>query len=42
MCQAYFIKELAFDISELQTDGNQVILIITNADDEILYNFDLD
>jgi hypothetical protein len=38
-CQAYFVKEIAFDISELQTDGNQVILNITNGDDEILYSY---
>jgi hypothetical protein len=38
-CQAYFVKEICFDIRALQTDGNQVILNITNTDNEILYSY---
>ena len=36
-CEAFITKELSFDISNLQVDGNQVQLNITNSDDEILY-----
>lgn len=39
LCQAYIIKEITFDISELQTSGNQVLLNITNTDDQILYEY---
>lgn len=39
MCQAYFVKEICFDISALQTDGNSVMLNITNTDNEVLYRY---
>lgn len=40
LCEAFFTKELTFDITNLQVDGNQeVILNITNTDDEILYEY---
>lgn len=39
LCEAYITKELAFDISILQVDGNQVLLNITNSDDQILYEY---
>ena len=39
LCEALITKELSFDISNLQVDGNQVQLNITNSDDEILYEY---
>ena len=39
LCLAFITKELSFDISNLQVDGNQVQLNITNSDDEILYEY---
>lgn len=39
LCDAIIIKELTFDISELQVDGNLVLLNITNSDDQILYEY---
>ena len=38
-CEAYITKELTFDISDLQVDGNQVLLNITNSNDQILYEY---
>ncbi len=38
-CYAYITKELTFDISNLQVDGNQVQLNINNSDDTILYKY---
>ncbi len=38
-CTAFITKELSFDISNLQIDGNQVLLNITNSNDEILYKY---
>lgn len=37
LCEAYITKELTFEISELQVDGNEILLNITNSDDQILY-----
>ncbi|MCG1037655.1 hypothetical protein [Polaribacter sargassicola] len=39
LCEAFITKELSFDISNLQVDGNQVQLNITNSNDEILYEY---
>ncbi|NKI26395.1 hypothetical protein HCG49_07455 [Arenibacter sp. 6A1] len=39
LCEAYITKELTFDISNLQVDGNQVQLRITNSDQSILYEY---
>lgn len=39
LCDAYFSKEISFDISSLQVDGNRVQLNITNSDDQILYEY---
>ncbi|MCD6543736.1 MAG: hypothetical protein J7K34_04440 [Flavobacteriaceae bacterium] len=39
LCEAYITKELTFDISNLQVDGNQVQLNITNSDEIILYEY---
>ncbi len=39
LCEAYITKELTFDINELQVDGNQILLNITNSDDQILYEY---
>ena len=39
LCEALITKELTFDINELRVDGNQVLLNITNSDDQILYEY---
>ncbi|MGY5354752.1 hypothetical protein [Wenyingzhuangia sp. IMCC45467] len=39
LCEAYITKELTFDISNLQVDGNKVQLNITNIEDSILYEY---
>ncbi|WP_298309831.1 hypothetical protein [uncultured Aquimarina sp.] len=38
-CQAFITQELDFDISNLQVEGNQVLLNITNSDQTILYEY---
>lgn len=38
-CLAYINKEVTFDISNLQVDGNKVLLNITNANKSILYEY---
>lgn len=40
LCEAYITKEITFNISELQIDGDQVLLNITNYDDQILYLYE--
>ena len=39
LCEVYIERELTFDISNLQVNGNRVQLNITNSDDEILYEY---
>ena len=39
LCEAYITKEITFDISSLQVDGNQVFLNITNTNQQILYKY---
>ncbi len=39
LCEAYITKEIAFDISKLQLDGNKVLLNMTNSGDQILYEY---
>jgi len=39
LCEALITEELSFDISDLQVDGNQVILNVTNSDMSILYEY---
>ena len=39
ICQAYLTKELTFDISNLQIDGNEVQLNMTNSQQNILYEY---
>ena len=39
LCKAYITKELTFDISNLQVDGNIVQLNLTNSDLSILYKY---
>lgn len=39
LCDAYFVKEINFDISKLQVEGNQVILNIDNFETPILYEY---
>ena len=39
LCEAFITKELTFDIRNLQTNGNQVLLNITNSDQQILYKY---
>ncbi len=38
-CEAFITKELTFSISNLQVDGNQVRLNITNSNESILYDY---
>ena len=38
-CQAFITQELDFDISNLQVEGNQVLLNITNSDQTVLYEY---
>lgn len=39
LCEAFITKDLTFDISNLQVDGNQVQLNITNSDESIVYEY---
>jgi hypothetical protein len=39
LCEAWITKELSFDLSKLQLDGDKVILNITNAGESILYKY---
>ncbi len=39
LCDAYFEKEISFDISNLQVSGNQVLLNLTNSGDQLTYNY---
>lgn len=39
LCEAHITKELTFDISNLQVDGNKVQLNLTNSDKNILYEY---
>lgn len=38
-CEAFITQELSFDISNVQVNGNQVILNILNSGDKILYEY---
>jgi len=38
-CLAFLTKEVSFDITALQVDGNQVILNIVNSNDSVTYNY---
>ena len=38
-CQAFITQELDFDILNLQVEGNQVLLNITNSDQTVLYEY---
>jgi len=38
-CEAIIYKELTFDINELKVEGNQVLLNITNSNEQILYEY---
>jgi len=39
LCAAVIGKEMTFDISQLQVNGNRVLLNITNSGDQILYKY---
>lgn len=39
LCQAVITKELTLDISNLQVNGNEVRLNITNSDESIMYKY---
>lgn len=40
MCEAYITKEISFDISSLQVEGSESVLLnIINTSDEILYSY---
>ena len=38
-CDAIVTKEVSFDVSPLQVDGNSVILILQNTGEEVLYQY---
>ena len=38
-CLAYITREISFDISGLQVDGDQVQLNLTNTNESFLYNY---
>jgi hypothetical protein len=38
-CEAFFTKEISFDISKLQVDGGKVYLNIANTEHQILYEY---
>ncbi|WP_372934257.1 hypothetical protein [Mariniphaga sediminis] len=39
LCDAYIEKEITFDISDLQVNGDKVLLNLTNSGDQILYEY---
>lgn len=39
LCEAYITKELTFNITNLQIDGNKVQLNLINFDENILYEY---
>jgi hypothetical protein len=39
LCDAWFTREILFDISTLQVDGRRVLLNITNSGDQLLYEY---
>lgn len=38
-CEKYITKEITFNIAELQEDGNQIMLNITNSGEQISYEY---
>jgi len=38
-CLAYITEEISFDLKDLQIDGNEILLNITNSGDQILYEY---
>jgi hypothetical protein len=39
LCDAYITTEITFEISDLQVEGNKVLLNLTNSDLQILYKY---
>lgn len=39
MCQAFFTRELIFDISNLKTNGSELQLNLTDFEDSLLYKY---
>lgn len=39
MCQAYFVKEMTFDVKDLRSSEDKTFLIMVNADTTLLYDF---
>ena len=39
LCEAYITKEITFNISKLQVEGNKNLLNITNSGNQILYEY---
>lgn len=39
LCDAWFTRDISFDISALQVDGNRVLLNITNSGEQLLYEY---
>ena len=38
-CLAYITEEISFDLKDLQIDGNEILLNMTNSGDQILYEY---
>jgi len=39
LCEAFIRQELTFNVSNLQVEGNTVLLRLVNSDDEITYEY---
>ncbi len=39
ICEAYFTKETSFDISNLQVEGSQLLLNLSDTDLQVLYDY---
>ena len=39
LCLAYITEEISFDLKDLQIDGNEILLNMTNSGDQILYEY---
>lgn len=39
MCEAYLTREISFDISDLQVNGNKLLLNLSNSGTQIAYSY---
>jgi len=39
MCEAYLTREISFDISDLQVNGNKLLLNLSNSETQIAYSY---